>query len=103
VDERLEITKEDERLFERLASERRAKLAMGTVEDYLRMLQKMRELEQKGEITVHHVTEEYQPVNVTTLSGRLKKIPTVKLWQHKSCGQCGHIPGIREFSLLDNV
>jgi heterodisulfide reductase subunit B len=93
VDERLEITKEDERLFERLASERRAKLAMGTVEDYLRMLQKMRELEQKGEITVHHVTEEYQPVNVTTLSGRLKKIPTVKLWQHKSCGQCGHIPG----------
>ncbi|PSN82947.1 heterodisulfide reductase subunit B [Candidatus Marsarchaeota G2 archaeon ECH_B_SAG-G16] len=66
---------------------------MGTVEDYLRMLQKMRELEQKGEITVHHVTEEYQPVNVTTLSGRLKKIPTVKLWQHKSCGQCGHIPG----------
>ena len=22
-----------------------------------------------------------------------RKIPTDKLWHHKSCGQCGHIPG----------
>ncbi|MEM3186141.1 MAG: heterodisulfide reductase-related iron-sulfur binding cluster [Conexivisphaerales archaeon] len=92
-DEEIQLSKEDTKLFERLASERKAKLAMGTTEDYLKMLDKMRELEKKGEIIIHRVEEEYKPVGVRTLSGREKKIPTVELWQHKSCGQCGHIPG----------
>ena len=32
-------------------------------------------------------------VEVTTKYGRIKKIPKAHLWHHKSCGQCGHIPG----------
>jgi len=32
-------------------------------------------------------------VEVQTINGLPKKIPTNKLWNHKSCGQCGHIPG----------
>jgi len=91
--EEISITKEDQKLFQKLVEERRAKLAKGTIEDYLKMLEKMKELEKKGEIIIHHVNEEYQPRLVKTLSGRIKKIPTVELWQHKSCGQCGHIPG----------
>src|SRR5579875_2313177 len=91
--EQVEIPKEDARLFEKLSSDRRAKLAMGTTEEYLRMLEKMKELEKKGEIIVHHVEEDYKPAIVKTLSNRDKKIPTEELWQHKSCGQCGHIPG----------
>jgi heterodisulfide reductase subunit B len=91
--EQVEIPKEDVKLFEKLSTDRRAKLAMGTTEDYLRMLEKMKELEKKGEIIVHHVEEDYKPQVVKTLSNREKKIPTEELWQHKSCGQCGHIPG----------
>ncbi|MEM0117374.1 MAG: heterodisulfide reductase-related iron-sulfur binding cluster [Conexivisphaerales archaeon] len=91
--EQVEMSREDVQLFERLSSERRARLAMGTTEDYLRMLEKMRELEKKGEIIVHHVEEDYKPKVVKTLSNRQKKIPTEETWQHKSCGQCGHIPG----------
>ena len=30
---------------------------------------------------------------VKTLYGWDKKIPTQPLWHHKSCGQCGNIPG----------
>jgi heterodisulfide reductase subunit B len=30
---------------------------------------------------------------VTTKYGRIKKIPEQMTWHHKSCGQCGHIPG----------
>ncbi len=92
-DEDVEVKAEDMRLLERLAVERTATLAYGKVEDYLRMLEKLKDLERSGEVTVHHVGEEYEPVAVKTLSGRDKKIPTVELWQHKSCGQCGHIPG----------
>ncbi|MDG6939638.1 MAG: heterodisulfide reductase subunit B [Nitrososphaerota archaeon] len=91
--EDLEISKEDLKFLEGLGADRRAKLAMGTTEDYLRMLEKMKDLEKRGEITIHHVTDEYEPAGVRTLSRRVKKIPTVELWQHKSCGQCGHIPG----------
>jgi len=32
-------------------------------------------------------------VEVTTKYGRKKKIPLEHTWHHKSCGQCGHIPG----------
>lgn len=91
--EEVEFAPNDLKLLEKLAAERKATLAYGKVEDYLRMLEKMKELEKSGEIIVHHAGEEYQPVTVRTLSGRAKKIPTVELWQHKSCGQCGHIPG----------
>jgi heterodisulfide reductase subunit B len=49
------------------------------------------ELEAKGEIIVHRVPEPY--VEVETKFGRKKKIPIEHTWHHKSCGQCGHIPG----------
>ncbi len=92
-DEELELGKEDAKLLETLSSQRKAKFAFGTTEDYLKMLERMKELEKKGEIIVHHVTDDYDPVGVRTLSGRVKKIPTRETWQRKSCGQCGHIPG----------
>ena len=49
------------------------------------------ELEAKGELIVMRVPEPY--VEVTTKFGRKKKIPIEHTWHHKSCGQCGHIPG----------
>ena len=30
---------------------------------------------------------------MNTKYGNVKKIPKAHLWHHKSCGQCGHIPG----------
>ena len=53
----------------------------------------MWELEKDGEIVVHRITDEHQPVTVKTLYGWDKRIPTNRLWHHKSCGQCGNIPG----------
>lgn len=53
----------------------------------------MWELEKDGEILVHRIGEQHDPVNVKTLYGWDKKIPTNQLWHHKSCGQCGNIPG----------
>ena len=53
----------------------------------------MWELEKDGEIVVHRVTDGHQPVTVKTLYGWDKRIPTTRLWHHKSCGQCGNIPG----------
>ena len=53
----------------------------------------MWQLEKDGQIVVHRVTEAHKPVMVKTLYGWDKKIPTVRLWHHKSCGQCGNIPG----------
>ena len=49
------------------------------------------ELEAKGELIVQRVPEPY--IEVTTKFGRTKKIPVEHTWHHKSCGQCGHIPG----------
>ncbi len=49
------------------------------------------ELEEKGEWIVHRVPEPY--VVASTKYGRPKKIPLEHTWHHKSCGQCGHIPG----------
>ncbi len=49
------------------------------------------ELEERGEWIVHRVPEPF--VSVDTKYGREKKIPKGNLWHHKSCGQCGHIPG----------
>ncbi len=50
------------------------------------------ELEAKGELIVHRI-EEGNYVEVDTKYGRKKKIPIQNTWHHKSCGQCGHIPG----------
>ncbi len=80
-------------LFDRARFAGNARTKYGTVEEYLHMLQRMTELEERGEIQVQHVTDRFAPISVRTLSGREKPIPTVDLWQHKSCGQCGHIPG----------
>jgi len=51
----------------------------------------LRELEANGEIEVLDVPEPY--VEVERKDGHTKKIPLEGLWHHKSCGQCGHIPG----------
>lgn len=48
-------------------------------------------LERAGEWKVQRVPEPF--VTVDTKYGRLKKIPVQRNWHHKSCGQCGHIPG----------
>ena len=53
----------------------------------------MWQLEKDGEIVVHRVEERHEPVVARTLYGWEKKIPTNQLWHHKSCGQCGNIPG----------
>jgi len=53
----------------------------------------MWQLEKDGEIVVHRVRDEHKPKMVKTLYGWDKKIPTTQLWHHKSCGQCGNIPG----------
>ncbi len=53
----------------------------------------MWQLEKDGQIVVHRVTDDHQPVMHKTLYGWDKKIPTNRLWHHKSCGQCGNIPG----------
>ncbi len=53
----------------------------------------MWQLEKDGEIVVHRVKDEHKPVIAKTIYGWEKKIPTTQLWHHKSCGQCGNIPG----------
>ncbi len=53
----------------------------------------MWQLEKDGEIVVHRVRDEHEPVTVKTLYGWDKRVPTQQLWHHKSCGQCGNIPG----------
>jgi len=80
-------------LFDRAKFAANASLTTGTTEDYLHMLERMRDLDKSGELRLHRVDDSYAPVSVRTLSRRPKRIPTVDLWQHKSCGQCGHIPG----------
>ena len=53
----------------------------------------MWQLEKDGQIVVHRVTDQHEPVEVKTLYGWTKRIPTTQLWHHKSCGQCGNIRG----------
>jgi heterodisulfide reductase subunit B len=48
-------------------------------------------LERSGEIVVQKITGDY--VECPTKYGRPKRIQKGHLWHHKSCGQCGHIPG----------
>jgi heterodisulfide reductase subunit B len=49
------------------------------------------ELEREGEWIVQRVPEPYYEAR--TKYGQMKRIPFEKTWHHKSCGQCGHIPG----------
>jgi heterodisulfide reductase subunit B len=49
------------------------------------------ELERAGEIVVQKIDGDY--LEVPTKFGRPKRIQKGHLWHHKSCGQCGHIPG----------
>ncbi len=53
--------------------------------------EELAELESAGEIVVQKTTGE--TVDLPTKYGRPKKIQKGHLWHHKSCGQCGHIPG----------
>ena len=53
----------------------------------------MWQLEKEGEIVVHRINDEHQPRIAKTIYGWDKKVPTTQLWHHKSCGQCGNIPG----------
>ena len=48
-------------------------------------------LEEQGEWIVQRAPDPI--VEVPTKYGYLKKVPKQHLWHHKSCGQCGHIPG----------
>ncbi len=48
-------------------------------------------LAEAGDIVVQRVSGE--TVEVPTRYGRPKVIQKGHLWHHKSCGQCGHIPG----------
>jgi heterodisulfide reductase subunit B len=50
------------------------------------------ELEAKGELIVHRIADD-NVLEVETKFGRTKKVPIQHTWHHKSCGQCGHIPG----------
>ncbi|MEX2556474.1 MAG: heterodisulfide reductase-related iron-sulfur binding cluster [Actinomycetota bacterium] len=49
------------------------------------------QLEAEGEWVVHRIPEDH--VEVPTKYGIPKKVPVQPTWHHKSCGQCGHIPG----------
>ncbi|MFC2969633.1 heterodisulfide reductase-related iron-sulfur binding cluster [Acidimangrovimonas pyrenivorans] len=53
----------------------------------------MWQLEKEGQIKVHRIGDHNDPIMAKTLYGWDKKIPTNNLWHHKSCGQCGNIPG----------
>ncbi|NKQ54390.1 heterodisulfide reductase subunit B [Amycolatopsis sp. K13G38] len=48
-------------------------------------------LEEQGELLVQKIQGDV--VTVPTKYGREKRIQKGHLWHHKSCGQCGHIPG----------
>ncbi|MBI3688664.1 MAG: heterodisulfide reductase subunit B [Actinobacteria bacterium] len=48
-------------------------------------------LADSGEIMLQRITGE--TAEVPTKYGRMKRIQKGHLWHHKSCGQCGHIPG----------
>jgi heterodisulfide reductase subunit B len=69
------------------------KRTMGLGERMHDVREQMWQLEKEGEIIVQRITPAHEPVVVKTLYGWDKPIPTKHLWHHKSCGQCGNIPG----------
>ena len=73
--------------------EERALHQKGTGKKVVDVREEMEHLEEKGEIVIHRIRPENRPVEALTLFGWTKRIPTDRLWHHKSCGQCGNIPG----------
>ncbi|MHB8415467.1 MAG: heterodisulfide reductase-related iron-sulfur binding cluster [Acidiferrobacteraceae bacterium] len=69
----------------------RRTMDLGTRMDDVR--EHLKVLEKDGEVIVHRITDAHEPVMTKTLYGWDKRIPTNQLWHHKSCGQCGNIPG----------
>ena len=65
----------------------------GTGKKVIDVREELTRLEEKGELIVHRIRPENRPVDAMTLFGWTKRIPTDRLWHHKSCGQCGNIPG----------
>ena len=55
--------------------------------------EEMERLEEAGEIVIHRIRAANRPVVTANALGRAKRIPTDRLWHHKSCGQCGNLPG----------
>src|SRR5690606_4734422 len=54
----------------------------------------MWQLEKDGEIVGHaSARERHHPIMATAVDGWDKKVPTNLRWHHKSCGQCGNMPG----------
>ena len=78
---RVAVQPETERRFDRNAEDPRSE----DFHDHLFAL------EEEGELVVQRVPEPF--IEVMTKYGRTKKIPLYQTWHHKSCGQCGHIPG----------
>ena len=73
--------------------EERALHARGTGKKVVDVREEMFRLEEEGELLVHRIRPDNRPVEMRTLFGWTKRIPTDRLWHHKSCGQCGNIPG----------
>ena len=73
--------------------EERASHQKGTGKKVVDVREEMERLEEKGEILLHRIRPENRAVTAQTLFGWTKRIPTDRLWHHKSCGQCGNIPG----------
>ena len=73
--------------------EERTQRQKGTGKKVVDVREEMEHLEAKGEIIIHRIRPENRPVSASTLFGWTKRIPTDRLWHHKSCGQCGNIPG----------
>jgi heterodisulfide reductase subunit B len=89
-----QLSQEDARVATSWVEQRIDKRSMETNKDRVEDVRDiMWQLEKDGEIVVHRVTEQHEPVTVKTLYGWDKRIPTTQHWHHKSCGQCGNIPG----------
>ena len=88
------LSKDDARLATQWVEAKIDKRAMLTTRKHVEDVRDiMWQLEKDGEIVVHRVNDGHDPVMAKTLYGWEKKIPTNRLWHHKSCGQCGNIPG----------
>ena len=88
------LSKDDARLATQWVEAKIDKRALLTTREHVEDVRDiMWQLEKDGEIVVHRVNDGHDPVMAKTLYGWEKKIPTNRLWHHKSCGQCGNIPG----------
>ena len=62
----------------------------------------MWQLEKDGQIVVHRVEDQHEPIETTTLYGWTKKIPTTQLWHHKSLRPVRQNPGLSGIAALDD-